>query len=972
MCLKVKGRWDFVLKEKLKLLKDKLKRWNRDVFGKTNLDIEEDVNDINLADERMKWLKEGDTNSGFFHKVMKQRRLHNHIGPILTSGGMVELVEDVREEVFKHFGNKFVEPEVTRPVLDGVQFNTLNFINFFNYFFLGRPISKVITSSFLTLVPKSNNLIGLDDYRPIFLVGFLYKVVAKLLSGRIKGVLNSIISPCQSAFVPGRQLLDGVVVANEVVDYARKEYKNCVLFKVDFEKAYDKVSWSFLRFMLKRMGFGEKWMKWMELLVFNSNMSVLANGSPTKEFKVSRGLRQGDPLSPFLFVLVAEGLTGLVRKSIEVGEFQSFNINGSCPVYILQFADDTLIVGEGNWKHVWAMRVVLRAFELVSGLGINYHKSKLIGINSNLHFLEAVSHFLSCKVEDSNFYFLGIPIGFNPRKEATWYPLLSKLKNRLDGWTNRFLNMGGRITLLKSVLSSLSIFWMSFYKLPSKVVKRINGIQSKFLWGGVEERRRIHWIKWEDVTLPLNKGGLGVKNIILFNLALLNKWRWQILKGANSLWHKVLHVRYGDLSLKMCGGGEEKKVFSRCSFWWKNLIKIIPLSSFDPFIAHCRFSIHNGFSTPFWEAKWLEGCTLKEDFPNLYKISCLKKVSMTAMGGWVEGEWKWGDFGLCDMGVEEMILGEEAVALKGRVEAFRGWLEGKDNVVWEKSLNSEFSVASCYNFYDNIHIPFGPPNRNDVAFGLLWRLEVPMKIMAFGWRLFHDRLPMKDLLVLQGIFIPFDDLKCSFCGYCVESCSHLCFSCSVVKKIWSEIAFWVGKEDRVDKECMSNFMDWHSFFYSKKVKERKLGVVWLAITWSLWLIRNRSSFRKENWNVNNTVWNIKHLMNDGNNSLNLNLSVFDGNNWNPWMIRMGVLFGAQYVLVLVNDCYTHVVADATKAQINVQQKTKKKDHKVLFYIHQCVDANVFEKISDLTTTKAAWDTLVRCYGGDASMKKVEL
>ncbi|XP_058750108.1 uncharacterized protein LOC131623108 [Vicia villosa] len=167
LSLKVEGRGDFVLKEKLKLLKDKLKRWNREVFGKINLDIEEDVNDINLADERlastsfslasfeenlvfrkeatcgfwrnlrikenmlvqksrMKWLKEGDTNSGFFHKVMKQRRIHNHIGPILTSGGMVESVEEVREEVFKHFGNKFVEPEVTRPVLDGVYFNTLS------------------------------------------------------------------------------------------------------------------------------------------------------------------------------------------------------------------------------------------------------------------------------------------------------------------------------------------------------------------------------------------------------------------------------------------------------------------------------------------------------------------------------------------------------------------------------------------------------------------------------------------------------------------------------------------------------------------------------------------------------------------------------------------------------------------------------------------------------------------------------
>ncbi|XP_058753252.1 uncharacterized mitochondrial protein AtMg01250-like [Vicia villosa] len=107
-------------------------------------------------------------------------------------------------------------------------------------------------------------------------------------------------------------------------------------------------------------------------------MPVLVNGSPSREFEVSRGLRQRDPLSPFLYVLVVEGLTGLARKSIDVGDFGRFSINGSCWVDILQFADDTLIVGEGSWKHVWAIKAVLWALELVSGLGINHHKSKLI------------------------------------------------------------------------------------------------------------------------------------------------------------------------------------------------------------------------------------------------------------------------------------------------------------------------------------------------------------------------------------------------------------------------------------------------------------------------------------------------------------------------------------------------------------------------------------------------------------------
>ncbi|XP_058741507.1 uncharacterized mitochondrial protein AtMg01250-like [Vicia villosa] len=163
-------------------------------------------------------------------------------------------------------------------------------------------------------------------------------------------------------------------------------------------------------------------------------MSILVNGSSTKEFDVCRGLRQGDPLSPFLYVIVAEGLTGLVRKSIQVGEFGRFDIKGSCWVNILQFADDTLIVGEGTWKHVWAIKAVLRDFELVSGLGINYHKSKLIGINNSNSFLEAAYFLLSCKVEESNFHFLGIPIGFDPRKESTWNALLVKMKKRLGGW----------------------------------------------------------------------------------------------------------------------------------------------------------------------------------------------------------------------------------------------------------------------------------------------------------------------------------------------------------------------------------------------------------------------------------------------------------------------------------------------------------------------------------------------------------
>ncbi|GKV48782.1 hypothetical protein SLEP1_g55573 [Rubroshorea leprosula] len=165
--------------------------------------------------------------------------------------------------------------------------------------------------------PKTENPQRIEEYRPISLIGVMYKVVAKLLANRLCKVLDTIIGEQQMAFIKGRQLVDGVVIANEVIDEAKKRKKKSSLFKVDFEKAYNKVCWNFIDYMLSRMGFCDTRKRWIQECLESSIVSILVNGSPTRKFSVTKGIRQGDPLSPFLFLIVAEGLNGLMTSVVE-------------------------------------------------------------------------------------------------------------------------------------------------------------------------------------------------------------------------------------------------------------------------------------------------------------------------------------------------------------------------------------------------------------------------------------------------------------------------------------------------------------------------------------------------------------------------------------------------------------------------------------------------------------------------------
>jgi hypothetical protein len=164
-------------------------------------------------------------------------------------------------------------------------------------------------------------------------------------------------------------------VANEVVDDARKHQKELVLFKVDFAKAYDSVDLGYLDDVMRLMAFPTLWRKWIKECVGSASASVLVNGSPTEEFSLERGLRKGDPLSPFLFLLAVEGLNVMMRAMVQSNLFTGYSIGTGIPTVVshLQFADDTLLMGVRSWANVRALRAVLVLFEAVSGLKVNFH-----------------------------------------------------------------------------------------------------------------------------------------------------------------------------------------------------------------------------------------------------------------------------------------------------------------------------------------------------------------------------------------------------------------------------------------------------------------------------------------------------------------------------------------------------------------------------------------------------------------------
>ncbi len=359
---------------------------------------------------------------------------------------MIPTPAEIKQALFSLDSNKSPSPDGFPPLFYKHYWDVINFdlIEAVISFFTRGHILKEINHTFIALIPKSNKASTVNQFRPISLCNTSYKIISKILSNRLKPLLHKLISPWQSAFVPGRLIQDNSIIAHETLDTMKKKKgkKGLMMLKIDTEKAFDTMEWSFILNILRCFGFNSTWINWIKECISSPTCSVLLNGSLFGKIKSERGLRQGDSLSPFLFIIGSEILARLLQQAENANTLQGIKLGPRCPqITHLQFADDLLILAKATTTNATTILQCLNSYQSCSGQKINLNKSKIIfSKNTNIRVTREICATLSLKKISPTIKHLGLPMELNRAKSTSFNDIIEKIQSRVSGWKSKTLS----------------------------------------------------------------------------------------------------------------------------------------------------------------------------------------------------------------------------------------------------------------------------------------------------------------------------------------------------------------------------------------------------------------------------------------------------------------------------------------------------------------------------------------------------
>ncbi|CAH9135001.1 unnamed protein product, partial [Cuscuta epithymum] len=662
------------------------------------------------------------------------------------------------------------------------------------------------------------------DWRPISLCNVLFRIFSKVLANRLKKFLGYMISHNQSAFVPGRSIVDNIMIAFEAHHYLKRKRQGIdgyIALKLDMSKAYDRIEWNFLEAVLARLGFDGRWVSMIMQSVKTVTYSIPFDGSELGPVIPHRGLRQGDPLSPYLFILVAEGLSARLRQEEAAGRLHGVCVARGAPrISHLLFADDCFLFFKASHDECSIVKTVLEDYEVASGQVINYNKSTIsFSANISSDRREGYREMFSVQPMETGAKYLGLPSLVGRSKREVLAFIKERIVKRISCWNHKFLSRAGREVLIKTVLQAMPSYAMNVFLFPKDMCTEIERIMNGFWWKG-HSSTGIRWTDWERLCVPKKYGGMGFRRLHDFNLVMLGKQVWRLLTAPDSLLSKVFKARYFPRSSFI-----EAKIGGSPSFIWRSIMEAKPA-----IINNFRWRIGNGKSVNIWRDPWLPDRSYPK--PVSQVIQGLEETKVEGLISNGNREW---DRDL----VFELFNPRDMSLILGLPLSQR---DVPDRIFWPLEDKGNFSVKSCYRAL------VGEVNSSGhkVNWTSMWKFDIPPKVKSFFWQTCAGHLPTADKLLKRRVAC---QSICPVCSQEEETLLHIFGSCHKALQVWS-FSRW-----HIPVSAGTSFNEWvEHVFRTRDVEQCSLFVMLL---WSIWKARNVKVWEQKEVTVEGIVSEAK-------------------------------------------------------------------------------------------------------------------